>query len=222
MRPKLAAYPLTALSHKAAHLNDLASNSSEHSFLHHAPIEFDEAGSTHPEPTFKPWTPLMLQRWVLQTISIVLLTLIVTLEIVLKSSTDRHGFGPVESNLHYVWTYGPTAGTAIANHTRVRLTGITSVHSYCCFLDAGRLSYPTDAALERVSRETTATIDNPFSRLYLTASGIVFSSVTSTSPLVCIRGPFWLHSSQNRHCHFDRSVCLSVQQHPISSTGGHG
>jgi hypothetical protein len=32
------------------------------------------------------------------------------LEVVLKISTDRHGFGPTESNLYYIWTYSPTAG----------------------------------------------------------------------------------------------------------------
>ena len=119
MRSKFEAIPLTGLSHRAARLNEAAAHSSEQSLLHRAPVESNKAESIQ----VKPWVPLMLQRWVLLTISIVLLALILSLEIVLKSSTDQRGFGPVNSDLHYVWTYGPTAGTVVANHIRSRLTG---------------------------------------------------------------------------------------------------
>jgi hypothetical protein len=52
----------------------------------------------------------MLRSWVLILLAIMFVLLIGTLEVILKLSTDRNGFGPTESNLYYVWTYGPTAG----------------------------------------------------------------------------------------------------------------
>jgi hypothetical protein len=59
----------------------------------------------------RPWKPLMLRRWVLFVFAVLFFLLIASLEIILKVTTDRHGFGPVESNLYYVWTYGPVVGT---------------------------------------------------------------------------------------------------------------
>lgn len=58
----------------------------------------------------RPWKPLMLRRWVLFIFAVLFLFIIASLEIILKVSTDRHGFGPTESNLYYVWTYGPVVG----------------------------------------------------------------------------------------------------------------
>lgn len=58
----------------------------------------------------RPWKPLILRRWVLFIFAVLFLLLIASLEIILKVSTDRHGFGPTESNLYYVWTYGPVVG----------------------------------------------------------------------------------------------------------------
>ncbi|CAO2653412.1 Nn.00g028230.m01.CDS01 [Neocucurbitaria sp. VM-36] len=109
MPSKFTAIPLTSLSHKAARLNDVDAHSSKQSLLSRAPVESNDVKSIQLEPLAKPWASLMLQRWVLLTISIVLLALIVGLEIVVKSSTDKRGFGPAESDLHYVWTYGSTA-----------------------------------------------------------------------------------------------------------------
>lgn len=56
------------------------------------------------------WTPTMLHRWVLALFFVFFLSLIVIMEVVRKVSMDRHGFGPTTSNLHYIWTYAPTAG----------------------------------------------------------------------------------------------------------------
>jgi hypothetical protein len=61
--------------------------------------------------TFKqPWIPFVLRRWVLIAFAIVLLSMIAGLEIVKKICDAKHGFGPIDTKLHYVWTYGPTAG----------------------------------------------------------------------------------------------------------------
>ncbi|KAH4044028.1 hypothetical protein HBH69_234610 [Parastagonospora nodorum] len=65
-------------------------------------------GSEQSSPT-KPWRPLMLRRWVLVLFSLVFALLVMTLEIILKVSSDRDGFASTESNLYYVYTYGPTA-----------------------------------------------------------------------------------------------------------------
>lgn len=59
----------------------------------------------------RPWKPLMLRRWVLFIFAVLFILLIASLEIILKVSTDRSGFGPTDSNLYYVWTYGPVVGT---------------------------------------------------------------------------------------------------------------
>ncbi|KAF2124959.1 hypothetical protein P153DRAFT_370285 [Dothidotthia symphoricarpi CBS 119687] len=55
----------------------------------------------------------MLRRWVLASFVLTFLLLIASMEIVAKVSTDKHGFGPTDTKLHYLWTYGPTAGTKI-------------------------------------------------------------------------------------------------------------
>jgi hypothetical protein len=60
----------------------------------------------------------MLRRWVLLTISFAIVLLIVSLEVVKKIADQKHGFGPVDSKLVYVWTYGPTASTLPATLTR--------------------------------------------------------------------------------------------------------
>lgn len=66
----------------------------------------------------KSWTPLMLRRWVLILFAITFLFLIIVLEIILKVSTDERGFGPTNLNLHYLWTYGPTAGKRVYSNLR--------------------------------------------------------------------------------------------------------
>ncbi|KAF2652994.1 hypothetical protein K491DRAFT_718462 [Lophiostoma macrostomum CBS 122681] len=55
-----------------------------------------------------PWEPLMLRRWVLSQFAIVSVLLIVSLEVILKISTDKQGFGPTSTKPHYLWTYGPS------------------------------------------------------------------------------------------------------------------
>lgn len=59
------------------------------------------------------WVPSMLRRGVLISFAITFLLLVTALEIVLRLSDERRGFGPTDSNLHYIWTYGPTAGKMI-------------------------------------------------------------------------------------------------------------
>jgi hypothetical protein len=113
MQFKTSPILLTALSPRAHHSVDLRNHSPEHSLLPTVQVEADKAENKPPSPPTKSWTPLMLQRRVLVTISIALLFLIVSLEIVLKISANRNGFGPIESDLHYLWTYGPTAGIVI-------------------------------------------------------------------------------------------------------------
>jgi hypothetical protein len=73
-------------------------------------LEYQGHNGLETPPPGKPWRPLMLRRWVLLAFAVVFVLLIVSLEIILKVSTDRHGFA-TESKLYYVWTYGPVAGT---------------------------------------------------------------------------------------------------------------
>ncbi|KAF2647254.1 hypothetical protein K491DRAFT_723600 [Lophiostoma macrostomum CBS 122681] len=65
------------------------------------------------EPAETAWTPLMLRRWVVSLFAGVFLALVVGLEVALKVSTDRQGFGPINPSLHYLWTYGPTAALTV-------------------------------------------------------------------------------------------------------------
>lgn len=110
MSASYTAVPLDTLSYKAARPGPLSSYPSTQSLLPHDPIDYDEHKRGPGRPPPKPWVPFMLRRWVLLTIALVLLALIASLEIVLKSVNDQGGFGPINSNLVYIWTYGPTAG----------------------------------------------------------------------------------------------------------------
>jgi hypothetical protein len=69
-----------------------------------------DAGKIQTDTDKQSWTPFVLRRWVLITFAIVLLSMIAGLETVKKICDAKHGFGPIDTNLHYVWTYGPTAG----------------------------------------------------------------------------------------------------------------
>jgi hypothetical protein len=56
----------------------------------------------------KAWTPVPLKRRAMAAFFAIFLLTIVALEVVFKAS-KRVGFGPTSSNMHYLWTYGPTA-----------------------------------------------------------------------------------------------------------------
>jgi hypothetical protein len=84
---------------------------SQRQLLPHEGLENQgQGGIRRTPPPGKPWRPLMLRRWVLVVFAILFALLIVSLEIILKISLERNGFGPTKSSLYYVWTYGPTAG----------------------------------------------------------------------------------------------------------------
>lgn len=103
------AIPLTSRPNKDTQPNSAVPHqlSSTQSLLLDAEVEIEDVTRQK-----KAWVPLMLRRWVLLTISLAILVLIVSLEIVNKIADQQHGFGPVDSSLVYVWTYGPTAGTS--------------------------------------------------------------------------------------------------------------
>jgi hypothetical protein len=109
MHADYTAIPLTSRPHKTTQPNFVVPHqpSSTQSLLSDAKVKIDDANHQQ-----KAWVPLMLRRWVLLMISLAILVLIVSLEIVNKIADQQHGFGPVDSSLVYVWTYGPTAGTA--------------------------------------------------------------------------------------------------------------
>jgi hypothetical protein len=54
-----------------------------------------------------PWT---LHRAHLTGLLIFLLSLIITLQIVYRHSENNQGLATATENIHYFWTYGPTAG----------------------------------------------------------------------------------------------------------------
>jgi hypothetical protein len=84
---------------------------SQRQLLPHEGLEDQgQGGISRTPPPGKPWRPLMLRLWVLVVFAILFALLIVSLEIILKVSLERNGFGPTKHNLYYVWTYGPTAG----------------------------------------------------------------------------------------------------------------
>jgi hypothetical protein len=109
MHADYTAIPLTTRPHKTTQPNSAVPHQplSTQSLLSDAEVETNDV--THQR---KAWVPLMLRRWVLLTISLAILVLIVSLEIVNKIADQQHGFGPVDSSLVYVWTYGPTASTS--------------------------------------------------------------------------------------------------------------
>jgi hypothetical protein len=69
-----------------------------------------DAGKIQIDTAKQSWTPFVLRRWVLITFATVLLLMVAGLEVVKKICDTKHGFGPIDTNLHYIWTYGPTAG----------------------------------------------------------------------------------------------------------------
>jgi hypothetical protein len=77
------------------------------------PFRSSNATEEQIEGTMKAWTPLMLRRWVLALFAGVSVALIITLEVILKVSTDRQGLGPINPSLYYLWTYGPTPALTI-------------------------------------------------------------------------------------------------------------
>jgi hypothetical protein len=102
----------TTVSRTTEHIDEIASKqfllpTSKEKESH---VEVDEVDSLEDGPSNGYRIPLMLRRWVLVTFSVTYLAMIASLEIVHKSSVDKHGFGPITSDLHYIWTYGPTAG----------------------------------------------------------------------------------------------------------------
>ncbi|KAF1912691.1 hypothetical protein BDU57DRAFT_542503 [Ampelomyces quisqualis] len=110
MRADYTAIPLSNLSsHASTQPDDSKTPPSNVSLLPQEPAENNERSYKPNERSPNSWTPLMLRRWALLTISLILLALIVSLEVVLKVATNKHGFGPIDSDLVYLWTYGPTA-----------------------------------------------------------------------------------------------------------------
>lgn len=56
------------------------------------------------------WRPSYLRRRVISAFLVVFLLMIVGLEILYQYSLEHHGFMSSNEGLHYLWTYGPTAG----------------------------------------------------------------------------------------------------------------
>ena len=63
-------------------------------------------------PPGKPtsWKPTSLRRVTLTILACCLLALLVVLEVLHRISKNNQGLMTVRSDLHYLWTYGPTAG----------------------------------------------------------------------------------------------------------------
>jgi hypothetical protein len=116
-----AASPLQQVNDKEPNMNIVALDPASSGIVQKQPllsqqsVEYQGHDGYETSAPGKPWKPLMMRRWVLLVLAVIFVLLIVGLEVVLKVSTDRHGFGPTDSNLYYVWTYGPTAGTWIYN-----------------------------------------------------------------------------------------------------------
>jgi hypothetical protein len=110
MRIKHAAFlsPAVLLEQRAG--NIAAASSHKSLLIQTMTEEPTDAGRIQTDMVKQSWTPFVLRRWVLITFAIVLLTMVAGLEIVKKVCDAKHGFGPIDTNLHYVWTYGPTAG----------------------------------------------------------------------------------------------------------------
>jgi hypothetical protein len=119
MRKKRAAFssPTVVLEQRE---DTMAATSTPKSLLiQNTTEEPTDAGKIQNDTSKQPWIPFVLRRWVLITFAIVLLSMIAGLEIVKKICDAKHGFGPIDTKLHYIWTYGPTAGKSCSPHFRV-------------------------------------------------------------------------------------------------------
>ncbi|KAK5635128.1 hypothetical protein RRF57_010840 [Xylaria bambusicola] len=72
------------------------------------PQSFD-ASSTHSTEASLPWRPFYLRRSVLCGFILVFILVVAAIETLLAISDKNKGIASSTSNLHYLWTYGPTA-----------------------------------------------------------------------------------------------------------------
>jgi hypothetical protein len=64
----------------------------------------------HAVDTAQSWVPLALRRRSLVAFMVVYIILIIALAILFNYSNHHNGLVSSRANLHYLWTYGPTAG----------------------------------------------------------------------------------------------------------------
>jgi hypothetical protein len=110
MRKKHAAFLSPAVVLEQSEHTIAAASSPKSLLIQTTTEEPTDAGKIQNDTVKQPWTPFVLRKWVLITFAIALLLMVAGLEMVKKICDAKHGFGPIDTNLHYVWTYGPTAG----------------------------------------------------------------------------------------------------------------
>jgi hypothetical protein len=109
--PETTTVPLGDVSSDPTRCDRSASLPAKQPLLSERDLQYQGHNGFETSAPGRPWKPPMLRRWVLFIFAVLFLLLIASLEIILKVTTDRHGFSPVEYNLYYVWTYGPVIGT---------------------------------------------------------------------------------------------------------------
>jgi hypothetical protein len=92
------------------------SNSSDHdetkTGVFSKTVLIEHGGWADQEHALKQWRPFFLLPMTVAVFGVVFALILISLEIINKVASVRHGIGPEKPGNHYLWTYGPTAGKA--------------------------------------------------------------------------------------------------------------
>lgn len=89
----------------------------EHHIVERADDVSDEEGRSQPATLESTrWTPVFLRVPTLVCFTLLFLAIIVVLQVLLSISNSHQGIATTRNNLHYLWTYGPTAFLVIVTY----------------------------------------------------------------------------------------------------------
>lgn len=103
----------------------------------------------HPQDAerLKLWTPFFLRRRVLLSFITLFILLIIVLAILFGLSSRDERLASADSQLYYLWVYGPTAGTPYPTLLREQTNIACSLYHYRRILGSNRVSLKADDSL---------------------------------------------------------------------------
>lgn len=110
------------------------------------------------------WTSTYLQKTTLLGFAVIFFSLLLAVIALAVVDAKQDGIANAKSNEHYLWTYGPTAGTFNPNLFRNDLTGV-SLGRYCCVLESDRIPREECDALDASPERLCACVRGPLDGL---------------------------------------------------------
>ena len=86
------------------------------------------------------WVPFFLRRRTLLLFASLFIVLLAALATLWRVSEIEHGLSRADSNNHYLWTYGPTAGKCPSKWQQICTNALKSLCHCQCILGSGRIS----------------------------------------------------------------------------------